>query len=222
MSQPGLSRLSGLSAFLPAHNEAANIRAAAESLLRVLPRVARRWELIIVNDGSSDRTGALAEVLARSHRGRVRVVHHPRNEGYGAALRSGLAAARFEYVFFTDADCQFDAAELPLLLQPLEHAEAVVGWRRARADCLYRRLISAGWNRLVCGLLRLDLRDVNCAFKVFRRSAVAEIEIAADGATASAELMAQLVRRGNRVVQMPVAHFPRPAGVPSGGRPAPT
>ena len=216
---PALARLSGLSAFLPAHNEAENILAAAGALLRVLPRVARRWELIIVNDGSSDRTGALAEMLARRHRGRVRVVHHPHNQGYGAALRSGLAAARFEYVFFTDADRQFDPCELPLLLEPLDRAEAVVGFRHARADCFYRRLIATAWNRLVCRLLRLDVRDVNCAFKVFRRSAVAGIQIGSDGATASAELMAQLVRRGNRIVEIPVAHFPRPAGMPSGGRP---
>ncbi len=210
--------LPSLSAFLPAHDEEANILTAAEALLRMLPRVARRWELVIVNDGSRDRTGMVAEALARRHPGAVRVIHHARNRGYGAALRSGFAAARFDYVFFTDADRQFDPAGLPALLGPLANADAVVGWRRERADPAHRRVLSACWNWLVCRLFGLQLHDVNCAFKVLRRRALEGITLEADGAVVSAELMARVAHGGHRVVEIPVAHFPRRAGAASGGR----
>lgn len=213
-------RVSSLSAFLPAHDEEDNIVGMVEALARVLPAVAERWEIIVVDDGSRDRTGELADRLARRDPDRVRVVHHGVNGGYGAALRSGFAAARCDYVFFTDADRQFDVASLPALLVPLGDgdAEIVVGYRQRRADRLTRRLLSAGWNRLVRWQLGLELRDVNCAFKVFRRSAVAGIDIESDGAMGSAELMARIARRGHRVAEVPVPHLPRPAGRPSGGR----
>jgi glycosyltransferase involved in cell wall biosynthesis len=212
------SRLPSLSAFFPARNEEANVLPMAEALLRVLPVVAARWELIIVDDGSRDATGRLADALAREHPA-VRVIHHATSRGYGGAIRAGLAAARYDYVFFTDGDRQFDPAQITALVAELGRADVVVGWRHARSDPFARRLNAAGWNLIVRALFRLPVRDVNCAFKLFRRSALAGIEPEADGAMVSAELMARLVRAGRRIVEVPVDHFPRRHGVPSGADP---
>ena len=224
MHEPGAAlavdaarRLPSLSAFFPARDEEGNVVPMAEAILRVLPTVAERWELIIVDDGSRDRTGALADQLARAHDG-VRVVHHPSGLGYGAAIRSGLRAARHEYVFFTDGDRQFDPAEIGALIAELDRADVVVGYRHARSDPLGRRVNAAAWNLLVRALFRLPVRDVNCAFKLFRRAALEGIEPESDGAMVSAELLARTCRRGHRVVEVPVAHFPRRAGAPSGAR----
>src|SRR5215470_13634114 len=212
------ARLPSLSAFFPARDEEANVLPVAAGLLRVLPAVAVRWELVIVDDGSRDATGRLADALARAHAA-VRVVHHATSRGYGGAIRAGLAAARYEYVFFTDGDGQYDPAQIPALIAELGRADVVVGYRHARADPLARRLNAAGWNLLVRVLFGLPVRDVNCAFKLFRRSALAGIVPEADGAMVSAELLARLVRAGHRIVEVPVDHYPRRHGVPSGASP---
>ena len=218
LAAEAVSPLSSLSAFFPARDEEANLLPMAQAMLRVLPAVAERWELIIVDDGSRDATGALADELARAHP-EVRVIHHPVGRGYGAAIRSGLRAARHDYVFFTDGDRQFDPAEITALIARVDGADVVVGYRHARSDPLGRRLNSAAWNLLVRALFRLPVRDVNCAFKLFRRAALDGIEPEADGAMVSTELLARICRRCLRVVEVPVGHFPRRAGAPSGARP---
>jgi glycosyltransferase involved in cell wall biosynthesis len=214
---PADGRLPGLSAFFPVFDEESNVVPMAEALLAALPQVARRWELVIVDDGSRDATGALADAFAARHPG-VRVVHHERNRGYGAAIRSGLATARLEYVFLTDGDRQFDPAEVARLVPALERADVVVGFRARRSDPLFRRLYAVGWNALVRRLLGLPVRDVNCAFKLMRRDALAGLRLEAEGAAVSAELLARLGRSGRRIVELPVAHFPRRAGRATGGR----
>lgn len=211
-----MTPLPSLSAFIPVHDEEANLEPMVEALLEVLPRVARRWELVIVDDGSRDATPALAEALSARSAG-VRTVRHPRRRGYGAAIRSGLSAARHDVVFFTDGDCQFDPAQIELLLPALAHADAVIGYRRRRADILRRRLGGVAWTWLVGTLLGVRVRDVNCAFKLITRSALDGIELKAEGATVSAELLATLQWRGCRIAEIPVEHFPRPAGRPTGG-----
>ena len=211
-----MERLGSLSAFLPARNEEANLLPMARAVLDVLPDVADAWELIIVDDGSRDGTGAIADALARREPG-VRVVRHRRSGGYGAALRAGVRAARYDFVFYTDADRQFDVAQLPVLIRELDRADVVVGYRYARADPLPRRLSAAAWNRLVRRLFRLPVRDVNCAFKLFRRSVLAGLRLETDGATISTEIMARLGAAGARIVEVPVDHFPRRHGAPSGG-----
>jgi glycosyltransferase involved in cell wall biosynthesis len=211
--------LAALSAFFPVHDEGANVVAVAESLLAVLPRVAARWELVIVDDGSRDLTAVRADALARRHPG-VRIVRHSTRRGYGAAIRSGLAAARYDHVFYTDGDRQFDPADLSRLVPHLAHADVIAGYRERRADHLGRRLNTYAWNLLVRALFRLPVRDVDCAFKLLRRSALTDVALSADGAMISTELLARVRQRGHRIVEVPVRHFPRPAGRPSGARPA--
>jgi len=203
---------------VPVHDEEASVVAVAEGLLAVLPEVADSWDLVLVDDGSRDDTAALVDRLAATREG-VRVVRHPTNRGYGAAVRSGIAAARGEWVFFTDGDGQFDPAILPDVVQTLGDADAVVGWRATRADTWRRRAFTRSWNALVRRLLGVPVRDVNCAVKLFRRRLVDDGALRADGGAISAELLAHLVRQRARVVELPVPHLPRRAGRASGGSP---
>ena len=214
MPRPGLA---SLSAFFPVHDEEADVVPMAEALLRVLPEVAERWELIIVDDGSRDRTGQLADELSRT-RPEVRVVHHPVNRGYGAAIRSGIAAARHDYVFLTDGDRQFEPTQIGRLISEVGRADVIVGYRHRRADNALRRVYGVLWNALVRRLFRLPVRDVNCAFKLIRRHVLAGIELRAEGAVVSTELVIRVLRQGRRIVEVPVDHFPRLHGQPSGGR----
>jgi len=210
------TRLPGLSASFPAHNEEDHVVPMVEALLDVLPRVADRFEVVIVDDGSTDRTYARAADLAR-HDHRVRVVRHGVNRGYGAAVWSGLTAGTLEYAFFTDGDRQFDLEQIAdLVPYALEHDD-VVGHRVDRKDNLQRRLNAHAWNWLVRRLLGVSVRDVDCAFKIFRREALAGLEIRAGGAMFSAELMARLAARGASISDQPVRHLPRLAGASSGG-----
>jgi len=212
------ARLPSCTAFVPVHDEEASVVAVAVGLLAVLPEVADAWDLVLVDDGSCDGTAALVDRLAATCDG-VRVVRHASNRGYGAAVRSGIAAARGEWVFFTDGDGQFDPAVLADVVCALGDADVVVGWRATRADTWRRRAFTRGWNALVRRLLGVRVRDVNCAVKLFRRSLVDDGALRADGGAISAELLAQLVGRRARVVELAVPHLPRRAGHASGGSP---
>lgn len=213
-----VKKLPGLSAFFPVLDEEQTVLEVARATLAVVARVAERGELIIIDDGSHDQTGRLADSLARQEPA-VRVIHHPTNRGYGAAVRAGLAAARLDYVFATDGDGQFDPAQIERLLAGLAAADVVVGYRRRRADHAIRRANTWAWNRLVRTLFRLPVRDVNCAFKLFRREAVTDLGLRANGAMVSTELLVRVLQRGHRVVEVPVDHAPRRHGAATGGRP---
>ncbi len=208
-----------LSVFFPMFNEEENAEESARRALAVLPGLVAEFEVILVNDGSRDRTGAIADELARRNP-RVRAVHHSLNRGYGASLKSGLAAARHELVFFTDGDLQFDLGEIELLLREIEAADVIAGYRIDRQDALGRRLNGILWTRLVRFVLGLRIRDVNCAFKLFRRSALEKIApLEAEGAMLSAELMVKLQLSGARIREVGVHHFPRPHGQQTGAKP---
>jgi len=215
------SKLPELSYFFPAHNEEANLRGLATEALMTLPDLAERFEIIIVDDGSRDATPAIADELAAAHP-EVRVVHHPVNLGYGAALRSGFAAARHEFIAFTDGDRQFHVADIGLLAARLaapDHPAAVVGYRIHRADPLVRTVYASLYrlaNRIFFGL---SVRDVDCACKLFRREALAGIAVESGGAFFSAELLIKLQARGRRIAEVGVPHYPRTAGSPTGAKP---
>jgi glycosyltransferase involved in cell wall biosynthesis len=208
-------RRPSLSLVLPARDEAPSIGESLERARAVLGRLTKEYEILVVDDGSRDAT---AEIAARFPE--ARLLRHPSGRGYGAALRTGLAAARMEWVAFTDADLQFELAELERLLAVAEDADLVIGVRAPRRDPLRRRLLGLGWNALVRALLGLPVRDVNCAFKLLRRTAVADLELRSSGAAINAELLARAAARGLRLREVPVSHFPRRAGRPTGARPA--
>ncbi len=206
----------GISAVLPAYNEEAALPRTVGNLRAVLAGLGRPFEIIVVNDGSADGTGKLADRLAREDPA-VRVVHHPRNKGYGAALKSGFAAARLDWVFLMDADGQFDPSELPAFVDASRDADFVVGYRAERADALHRRLFAKMWARLMGLLLSVGVRDVDCAFKLMRRSYLAVMPLEAGGAFLSAEMLARAARLGARFAERPVTHLPRRAGKQTGG-----
>ena len=205
-----------LSVVLPARDEEGNIDAAVEAALglaRQIPCV----EVVVVDDGSRARTHPRVVELA-SRDPRVRLLTHPEPRGYGAALRTGFHAARHDWIFFTDTDLQFDLTELGVLLRHAPHADLVAGWRAPRADPRPRRMLAAAWTLLAGGLLGLEVRDINCAFKLFRRSLLDGLALRSEGAFINAELLAGLRHRGARVVQVPVTHRPRRQGQARGGR----
>jgi glycosyltransferase involved in cell wall biosynthesis len=212
--------VSELSVFFPAHDEAANLEPTVDAALTVLKGLAlQEYEVIIVDDGSTDGTGAIADELAERHTS-VRVIHHDTNRGYGAALRSGLAAARLDWIFYSDSDRQFDLSEIELLLPYAEDFDAVIGYRTNRSEGAVRKINQFLWTRVIRLLFRLDVRDVDCAFKLLRRSAVEQVSpLASDGAVISAELLVKLQRAGASIKQVGVSHHPRSAGRPSGGSP---
>ena len=213
------ARLPELSYFFPAHNEAANLRGMVEEALTTLPGLADRFEIIIVNDGSRDETPAIADDLAAAHP-EVRAVHHPTNLGYGAALRSGFAATRFEHLAFTDGDRQFKVVDLGRLIERLAAggADAVVGYRIKRADPLVRTIYAKLYrlaNRIFFGL---NVRDVDCACKLFTRASLEGVNVESGGAFFSAELLIKLSARGRRIAEVGVPHYPRTAGSATGAK----
>jgi glycosyltransferase involved in cell wall biosynthesis len=221
MSSLPAARVPALSYFFPAHNEEANLEGLVAEALDALPALAERFEIIAVDDGSRDATGAIADRLADAHPGVVRAVHHPTNLGYGAALRSGFRAARYDLVCFTDGDRQFRVADLGRLTARLVGPDApdvVAGYRIHRADPLIRTVYARLYklaNRVWFGL---RVRDVDCACKLFRRAALEGVHVESGGAFFSAELLIKLRAAGRSVVEVGVPHHPRTAGSPTGAK----
>jgi glycosyltransferase involved in cell wall biosynthesis len=214
-----VNRLPSISAFFPAYNEEANVPAMVERLREVLPRVADDYEIIVVNDGSHDRTAEIADALAAADPQHVRVVHHAQNRGYGGALKSGFAASRKAYVFFTDGDGQFDVGEIERLLPYVPEHDVVIGYRIDRAEGGLRRLNAGAWNLLVRRLFGIPSRDVDCAFKLFDRRVFDVVHPEAEGAMISTEVLARAVRAGFRVTEVGVHHYARRHGTPTGANP---
>ena len=217
------TRVARLSYFFPAHNEAENLEPLVAEALAALPAIAETFEIVIVDDGSRDATPGLADGLAAAHPGVVRAVHHPTNLGYGAALRSGFSAARFELIAFTDGDRQFRVADLGRLTERIaapDDPAVVAGFRIRRADPFVRTLYASLYrlaNRIFFGL---RVRDVDCACKLFRREALEGLRVESDGAFFSAELLIKLRASGRSVVEVGVPHHPRTAGSPTGAKPS--
>jgi glycosyltransferase involved in cell wall biosynthesis len=217
-----MTRVARLSYFFPAHDEEANIEGLVAEALETLPSLADQFEIIAVDDGSRDGTPRLADELAARHPDLVRVVHHPVNLGYGAALRSGFAAARYELIAFTDGDRQFKVADIGRLTARSAEADVpdvVVGFRIKRADAFIRTLYARAFRLANRTFFDLRVTDVDGACKLFRRAALEDIRVESDGAFFSAELLIKLREAGRSVVEVGVPHYPRTAGSATGARP---
>jgi glycosyltransferase involved in cell wall biosynthesis len=199
------------------YNEESNIEEAVQRALTVLPRCAERFEVIVVNDGSRDRTGEIADSLAAADP-RVRVVHHPKNRGYGAALRSGIESSRFRWIFYTDGDNQFDLCDLQSLLPLCADAEIVTGFRIDRRDPWNRKLNAWVFNRVVRLLFGLRLRDIDCAFKLYRAEIFEKMSLESEGASIDLEILARARKQGARILEVGVPHYPRVAGEQTGAK----
>ncbi len=216
-SKPAAGKRHSISAFFPCFNEQATVEPLTRKTVAVLQSLTDDFEVIIVNDGSSDQTAAIADRLARQIP-QVRVVHHPHNMGYGKALQSGFRAAAKELVFYTDGDSQFNVEELADILPLIERYDIVSCYRLNRQEGLGRRFNAFCWTRLVCLVFGLRLRDIDCAFKLYRRCIFDSMNLISTGALIDTEVLARATKQGCTIVQKGVRHYPRVAGRPTGAK----
>jgi glycosyltransferase involved in cell wall biosynthesis len=201
-----------ISVFFPAYNDAATIPGLVLLAIEVLKKLTDDYEVIIVNDGSPDNTGEVADLLARQYEG-VRVVHHPQNRGYGGALRSGFAAAKKDLIFYTDGDAQYDVSELALLYEKFdENVDLVNGWKRKRHDPWFRIVIGKIYQVLIKNSFGLKLKDVDCDFRLMRRSIFDVVKLKSDSGVICVELMKKVQDAGFRLDEVPVTHRHRMHG----------
>lgn len=204
-----------LSVVVPCFNEEGNVSRVVEQAARVGRRLASELEIVVVDDGSTDETGRVLATLEAAMRELV-VVSHPKNRGYGAAVRSGLARASMDYVFLTDGDGQFDLHELPSAVELLSEYDLVAGYRTERSDGWWRHVSGRAWTALVNHAFGLRVRDANCAFKLLPQSLLRACELRSRGAMISAELLLEARRFELRVGECGVSHYPRRTGRQTG------
>lgn len=207
-----------LSAILPAHNEEAAIADTVMSTLQTLASWMSDFEVIVVNDGSHDRTGAILDEIAATD-SHLRIIHHATNQGYGAALVSGFEASCKDLVFFMDADGQFDIRDLEGFFPLLEQYDAVLGYRIKRQDTWMRKLNALGWKLLVRLVFKVRVRDVDCAFKLYKGQFFREHRLETRGAMINTEILYKFTRAGYTYTQLGVHHLPRKGGKATGAKP---
>ena len=207
-----------LSVILPAYNEEALIANTISNVMSVLSSWMRDFEVIVVNDGSKDSTGAIIARLAAGDR-RIRLINHPVNKGYGAALVTGFESVAKEFVFFMDSDGQFDIRDLSRFFPLIEEYGAVLGYRIDRQDTWMRKLNAWGWKKLVGFIFSVHARDIDCAFKLFRAEFFRTNRLETRGAMINAEILYKLARAGYTLTEVGVQHLPRRAGKATGAKP---
>lgn len=205
-------REKSISAFFPVLNEEGTVAKLTKDLLNILHSKFQNREVIIIDDGSTDGTSQIADELCRQNDGYVRVVHHDKSSGYGNALKAGFAASRYDLIFFTDGDYQFDLNDLYSALSLIEDHDIVVGYRQSRKDRQLRIWLAKGYNLLVRILFGLKLKDIDCSFKLFRRKALEKINIESRGYFIDTEIMVKARKQGLKMKEFAVQHLPRTSG----------
>jgi len=204
-----------LSIVLPTYNEEANVANVGEEVSAVAQQLSLDYEIILVNDGSTDRTGEIALEMAQRIPSFRLVSHYP-NRGYGGSLKAGFAAATKDLITFVPADKQFVFREIDRFLERIAEADIVCGYRANRQDNFIREFSAFGWNMLVRLLFGYLCRDIDCGFKLFRREVLEHVTIVSDGAMIDTEFLAGAAVRGFRIAEVPVTHLPRVAGEATG------
>lgn len=204
-----------LTAFFPCYNEQSNLERVVKKAIDFLNTTIPDFEIIIVDDGSVDMTGLIADSLARKN-SRIKVIHHHQNKGYGAALQSGFRNATKNLVFYTDGDGQFDITELNKLIDLIDKHEIVTGYRVKRRDPLIRKVNAVLWNILVNIVFGLRLQDINCAFKLFKREIFDGMKLKSNGAFINAEIFARAKKKSFSIAEVGVNHYPRISGKQTG------
>lgn len=205
-----------LSVFFPAYNEEANIEETVTKAVAVLEKIAKRWEVIVINDGSTDRTGEIAEKLIAQEK-RIRMITHTPNRGYGATIKSGLYHSRYNLIAFTDADGQFDFAEITKFLEKIKEADLVAGYRLVREDSRLRIFNAKLWEFLVKAMFGLKVKDPDCGFKLIKKTVVEKIgPLSTESAVTESELLVRAQRAGFKIKQIGVSHYPRRKGKQTG------
>ncbi len=213
------SKLTSLTIFFPAYNEAANIAETIKDALHFAPLVAEKYEIIVINDGSTDQTAQIVKQISQKN-SKIRLISHPSNKGYGAAVKSGLRASKHDWIFFTDSDRQFHFDELPHFVGLREKAEIIVGRRLKRRDPILRiilaQILLKYWNYFLFGLW---MKDVDCAYKLIPAKYVRHMNLVTESAITVTEMMVKLKQLGLTVYETPVTHYSRRHGVQTGSNP---
>lgn len=210
-----MSKLHSLSVFFPAYNEAQNLSDLIQQAETFLPNYANDFEVIVVNDGSSDQTNAVISKLQHKYKW-LKLISHDSNQGYGAALKTGIKNCTKDWIFFTDADLQFSLSEIKLLLPFAEEYQIIIGWRAQRADPAHRRFNARLFKMFIDLLFRLHVRDIDCAFKLMKRDLTQSVQLESSGAFTTSELLYKLKKQGIKFKEVPVSHFPRRHGNQTG------
>lgn len=213
-----MKKIPQLSVFFPAYNEEASITTTVLETLKVLPQVAKRYEVLVINDGSTDATAPLVQVLIQKYRP-VKLINHPHNLGYGAALKTGLTSAKYDWICYTDSDGQFRFDEISRFLPSTSSYDLIVGFREHRTDNPIRRLLAFTlriWDTLLFGL---NLKDVDCGFKLFKKEVVDTIgPLITSSAITETEFMVKAKRAGFTIKEVGVTHHARPEGIQTGAK----
>ena len=211
-----MEKLSELSVFFPAYNEEKNIKNTVERAAEILPQIASKYEIIIVDDGSTDKTGKIADEITGEDKF-IRVVHHHPNKGYGAALKSGFLNSRYSWVAFTDADGQFDFSEIKKFLPFIDKADLILGYRIKRADSILRRFGAFVWFLIARILFGLDVKDYSCGFKLIKRRVFEAVQpLEAEEKITQIEILIKAKRQGFKFAEVGVSHYPRKFGQQTG------
>lgn len=209
--------LDSLTIFFPFYNEVDHVEALAASAIEVGRRFTDDLEVILVDDGSSDGTAELIDRLAAEHRDIIRAVHNETNGGYGSALKLGFRSATKDWIFYTDGDGQFDLNELDRVIALASEERVVSPYRVNRKDTTLRKLNGWLWGRLMRVMFGLRIKDIDCAFKLYPKALIDQIELKSDGALIDTEMLARAERQGYDIVQTGVTHYPRKSGESTGG-----
>ena len=210
--------LTSLSLFFPCYNEEANVGSMIEQAIKVGETYGTDYEIVVVDDGSRDRSAEIVREWEKKNPN-VRLVRHATNQGYGAALRTGLSSVTKDLVFLTDGDNQFQLADIEKLFSKIDGCDVVVGYRIQRQDKAHRRLNGYLWTMLNKTLFKLPVRDVDCAFKLFRRKVLVDIKPKSNHLLIHAEILARLKKKGCRIEEIGITHYPRLAGKATATRP---
>lgn len=208
--------LKSLSVFLPAYNEEDSIKSSVEGVVKVLNDLKIDWEVLVINDGSKDKTAEAVKLLEKKYPN-VRLVNHETNKGYGHALKTGFAQAKYPWVGFVDSDGQFDFAEIKKFIEKTDKADVILGYRLNRADPIQRRIFTWGWKMLAMVLLGLNVKDYSCGFKLIKKKVIEDISpIESEEKVTQIEMLIKAKKKGYKFAEVGVHHFPRTAGVATG------
>lgn len=207
-----------ISFFCPAYNEEENLESVVLKVIDILKEISNKFEVIIIDNGSTDKSREIANNLARSF-SEVEVIHHSTNREYGGALKSGFTNAKYENVVYMDSDNQFDFSDIEIMIPLLEEYDVVTGYRMNRSDSFYRIFQSKIFNLIIKFLFGLKFKDINCSLKIYRKQVLDNMQITSDSSFIDAEMMIKALKNGYKIGEIGVKHFPRIAGSATGATP---
>lgn len=209
-------KIKALSVFFPAYNEEVNIEKTVRQAKGILLQVVNKWEILVINDGSTDKTGQVVAKLRREDK-RIDAINHPTNQGYGAALKSGFSNARYPWVAFTDSDGQFNFSEIKKFLPLMENSDLILGYRLNRADSFLRKIYTFAWGKIPVVLWGLRVKDYSCGFKLIKKKVFSAVQpLVGEEKVTQIEMLVKAKRKGFKFAEIGVRHYPRKHGAQTG------